>query len=92
MVPDIYVEYYIYCMWMGPPFRISHRAPKKSGTALVSSSTNTSIYGSGVDQEDNPPIMEKAIGSQLEDDEDVRCEEDANNKGITIKFHIDHDS
>jgi hypothetical protein len=58
----------------------------------ASSSTNTSIYGSGVGQEDNPLIVEEAIGSQLEDDEEVRCEEDANGKGITNEFHIGHDS
>jgi hypothetical protein len=33
----VYVEYYIYiyCVWMRPLFRISHRAPKKLGTALL---------------------------------------------------------
>jgi hypothetical protein len=36
--------------------------------------------------------MEEAIGSQLENDEEVRCEEDANDKGIINEFHIGHDS
>jgi hypothetical protein len=35
----------------------------------ASSCTNACIYGSEVGQEDNPPIVEEAIGSQLEDDE-----------------------
>jgi hypothetical protein len=25
------------CVWMGPPYRISHWAPEKSGTVLVAS-------------------------------------------------------
>jgi hypothetical protein len=32
--------------------------------------------------------VEEAIGSQLEDDEEVQCEEDDNDKGITNEFHI----
>jgi hypothetical protein len=30
----VYIIIYI-CVWMGPLYRISHRAPEKSGTALV---------------------------------------------------------
>jgi hypothetical protein len=41
-------------------------------------------------EEDNPPIVEEAIRSQLEDDEEVQCEEDVNGKGITNEFHIGH--
>jgi hypothetical protein len=33
--------------------------------------------------------MEEAIGFQLEDDEEVQCE-DVNGKGIINKFHINH--
>jgi hypothetical protein len=31
---NLYTLNIIYIVWMGPPFRISHQAPKKSGTAL----------------------------------------------------------
>jgi hypothetical protein len=36
--------------------------------------------------------VEEAIGSQLEDDEEVQYEEDANGKCITNEFHIGHGS
>jgi hypothetical protein len=58
----------------------------------ASSSTNPSIYGSGVGQKaDNPPIVtvEEAIESQLEDDEEIQCE-DVYGKGIINEFHINH--
>jgi hypothetical protein len=36
--------------------------------------------------------VEKAIGSQLEYDEEVQRKEDVNGKGITNEFHIDRAS
>jgi hypothetical protein len=32
---NLYTLNIIYIVWMWPPFQISHRAPKKSGTALI---------------------------------------------------------
>jgi hypothetical protein len=44
----------------------------KSYFSQASSSTNPSTHVSGVGQEvDNPPIVKGAIGSQLEDNEEV---------------------
>jgi hypothetical protein len=40
---------------------------------------------------DNPPIIiEETIRSQLDDDKEFQCEENANGKGLIHQFHIAH--
>jgi hypothetical protein len=39
----VYIIIYI-CVWMGPPYRISHWAPEKSGTALAAASRETTKH------------------------------------------------
>lgn len=64
----------------------------KSYFSRASSSTNPSTHVSGVGQEvDNPPIVKGAIGSQLEDNEEVQYEQDVRGTGSTVnEFHMDH--